>query len=158
MRCGDRGHLTAAGQPCGQTIGEKAAGCLWHTLSAEGRKAMALKGGIASRMKRALSSTYEVPELETPEAIIAFARELARLALTEDVDTRRVAEASGAAGLALSAFTARSQAQLVEALIRLEGGGAALVLLQRLQNGLADGPRRPLPGRGLATEPRREDP
>ena len=153
MKCGDRGHLTAAGEPCGQTIGEKAAGCIWHTLSAEGRKAMALKGGIASRMQRALPSTYQVPEFASPENIIAFARELVRLALTEDVDLRRVSEARGAAGLALSAFTARTQERLVEALLRVEHGGAAMLLLTRLQDGLIDGRRRPLPGRPLSLSP-----
>ena len=150
MKCGDRGHLTAAGEPCQQTIGVRAAACVWHSRDAEGRRLLALKGGIASRMRTALPSTYQVPEFASPESIVGFAQELARMALTEDVDRGRVAEARLAAGLALSAFQARSQERLVEALLRVEHGGAALLLLSRLQDGLIDGKRRPLPGRSLS--------
>ena len=67
------------------------------------------------------------------------------MALKDDVDLRRVAEARGAASLALSAVSARSQAKLVDALLRLEHGGAAVALLAQFQAGQASGPRRPLP-------------
>src|SRR5262245_41910859 len=129
MKCGDRGHVTAQGLPCQQDISAKAPGCLWHSGSAETRRLIASRGGYAVHMKRALPSTYQVPEFGDPEAIIAFARELARLSLTEDVDIRRVAEARGAASLALSAFTARTQEKLVEAMLRVEHGGAAVAML-----------------------------
>jgi hypothetical protein len=43
---------------------------------------------------------------------------------------------------------AQAQEQMAAALAAVEHGGAALVLLQRLQNGLTDGPRRPLPAAG----------
>ena len=148
MICGERGHVGKDGRPCRQNINAKAAGCVWHVLSPEGRSAMALKGSVASRMKRALPSSYQIPEFESPEAIIAFARELARLALTGDVDMRRVGEARQAAMLALSGHSAQTQARLVEALVKIEGGGAAFVMLQRLQEGLSEGRRRPLPSPG----------
>jgi hypothetical protein len=150
MKCGERGHVTAQGLPCGQSISRKMAGCIWHSgpaSSPEGRKAMAMKGGIASRMMRALPVTYHVPAFESPESIIAFARELADMALKEDVDLRRVAEARGAATLALSAFTARTQAQLVDALLSLERGSAAVALLTQFTSAQASGARTPLPGR-----------
>lgn len=143
MKCGDRGFVTAAGKPCGQIIGAGAAGCIWHLRSAEGRRLLALKGGMASRMKRALPSTYQVREFDSEESIIAFAHELARLALTEDVDPRRVDAARGAASLALSGFTALTQAKLVDALLTIEHGGAAMALLAQLK--ATDGPRRLLP-------------
>ena len=38
MKCGDKGHVTATGQPCGQNIGAKAKGCLWHTRTAQERR------------------------------------------------------------------------------------------------------------------------
>jgi hypothetical protein len=72
------------------------------------------------------------------------------VALKEDGDLRRVAEARDAAGLALSAHSARTQQQLVDALLRLEHGGAAVALLAQFQNGQASGQRRPLPGRVLS--------
>jgi hypothetical protein len=105
-------------------------------------------GAIASRLRRAMPSTYGVPEFTSVESIIAFAHELARLALTEDVDPRRVAEARGAAALALSGYGTLEQKKLVDALLRIEHGGAAFALLARLQDGLTVGPRRPLPGPG----------
>src|SRR5262249_8707775 len=40
---------------------------------------------------------------------------------------------------------AEAQERMADALAAVEHGGAALVLLQRLQSGLTDGPRRPLP-------------
>src|SRR5262245_31942341 len=120
MKCGDLGHQTATGGPCQQNIGAKAAGCLWHSRNAEERSLLATKGSIASRMNRALPASTALPEFETPEAIIRFARELGRLALTADVDMRRLAEARGAAQLALSAHQAQTQARLVDALLRLE--------------------------------------
>jgi hypothetical protein len=104
-----------------------------------------------------LPVSYQIPEFSSPEAIVSFAQELARVALKEDVDLRRVAEARGAAALALSAHQARTQAQLVEALLRLEHGGGAVALLAQFTANQANGPRRPLPGRVLAmpapTEP-----
>jgi len=159
MRCGDKGHLTATGAPCGQTIAASAAGCLWHSRDAEGRRLLALKGGIASRMRTALPVSYQIPEFSDPDAIVRFAQELARVALKEDVDLRRVAEARGAAGLALSAHAARAQQQLVDALLRLEHGGGAVALLAQFTAAQTDSKRRPLPvpGRLLAmptaTEP-----
>jgi len=143
MKCGDRGFKTAAGTPCGQNIGAGAAGCIWHLQNADGRRLLAIRGNFASRMKRAPPSTYQVPEFDDEAAIIRFARELARLALTEDVDPRRVAEARGAAALALQGFSALTQAKLVDALLTIEHGGPAMILLNQLK--AADGPKRLLP-------------
>jgi hypothetical protein len=76
-----------------------------------------------------------------------------RLALTADVDMRRLAEAGGAAALALSAHQGHTQQQLVDALLRLEHGGAAYALLAGLKEGLDAAPRRPLPGRIARVSP-----
>jgi hypothetical protein len=152
VKCGDLGHQTAMGGPCQQNIGAKATGCLWHSRNADERRLLALKGGIASRMRTALPSTYQVPEFTDPDSIVAFARELAGMALKEDVDRGRVAEARLAAGLALSAHAARTQQQLVDALLRLEHGGGAVALLAQFTAAQTDAKRRPLPvpGRLLA--------
>jgi hypothetical protein len=154
MKCGDRGHRKADGTPCQQTIGVKAAGCIWHTSSPEGRAAFAMKGGLASRMRRALPASTPEPPFDTVENIIAWAQQMARAALVEEVDTRRLAEARGFAQLALSALSARTQQELVDALLKLEHGGAAMLLLSRLTNGLNEGRTRPLPGRTLTVVPR----
>lgn len=153
MKCGDRGFLTAAGQPCGQTIGARASACLWHSRNAEERRALALRGGIASRMRSALPATTPEPPFDTPESIVAWAQRMARSALVDDVDPRRLAEARGFAQLALSALSTKAQAQLVDALLKLEHGGVAVALLGRLKAGET----RPLPWKApqavLAAEP-----
>jgi hypothetical protein len=41
---------------------------------------------------------------------------------------------------------------MARALAAVEHGGTALVMLTRLQEGLTQGPRRPLPGRALSLE------
>jgi hypothetical protein len=48
---------------------------------------------------------------------------------------------------------AQAQERLVETLAALEHGGAALAMLVKLQDGLTDGRRRPLPGRALTAVP-----
>jgi hypothetical protein len=48
---------------------------------------------------------------------------------------------------------AQAQERLVETLAALEHGGAALAMLVKLQDGLTDGRRRPLPGRVLSAVP-----
>ena len=55
MRCGDKGHVTATGAPCGQTIAATAVGCLWQPRTPDQRRLLARKGCIASRMRRNLS-------------------------------------------------------------------------------------------------------
>jgi hypothetical protein len=158
MRCGEKsGHLTKDGTLCQQPIPATAKGCIWYVRTPEERSLLATKGSLASRMKRALPATYACPEFTETESIIAFARELGRLALTADVDMRRLAEARGAAQLALSAHSVQAQARMVDALLALEHGGQALVLLSQFQAAQSDpSKRRPLPGKVLAMPPTTE--
>jgi hypothetical protein len=151
VKCGDRGFTTADGRPCGQVIGKKAAGCIWHTSSPEGRRAFAMKGGIASRMRRYLPAEAPPPEFSNTVAIVAWAERTAQRVLAGELDPRAASEARQLAALTISARAADAQERLVEALLRVEHGGAALLMLSRLQEGLADGRRRPLPGRAIAT-------
>lgn len=105
-----------------------------------------------------MPEAYQVPEFDSVDAIIGFARELARLALIEDVDPRRVAEARASATLALSGHSARTQQQLVDALLRVEAGGAAVALLAAFRDGQQSGKRTPIPGRVLPLPPRDPEP
>lgn len=156
MKCGDRGFTNATGQPCGQVIGAKSAGCIFHdpARAGEAKKAQA-KGALASRMRFTLPKTYQVPEFATRESIVRWAEDMAGRVLRGELDPKLSAEARGHAQLALQARTAEAQKKLVEALLRVEHGGAAMLLLTKLQDGLADGRRRPLPGRvvSLPTPP-----
>jgi hypothetical protein len=100
-----------------------------------------------------LPATYQTPEFTDYASIVAFAREVGRLALTADVDMRRLAEARGAAALALSAHQGHTQQQLVDALLLPGARGSGLRLLAGLQEGLDAAPRRPLPGRIARVSP-----
>jgi hypothetical protein len=145
---------TDTGGACRQTVGASGF-CVWHApgTTAEDRHAVAVKGGIASRMKRALPAGYQVPALDSHEAIAAWARDMAGRVLRAEVDPKLVSEARSCVQLVVQSAAARDQRQLVEALLAIERGGAAMVLLTRLQDGLADGRRKPIPGRALAPVP-----
>src|SRR5262249_31698743 len=117
---------------------------------------LALKGGIASRMRTALPATTPEPPFDTVDNIIAWSQRMARTALVEDVDPRRLAEARGFAQLALSALSAQTQAQLVDALLRLEPGGGAVALLAQFTDS-DPSKRKPLPGRVLSLTPKGDD-
>ncbi len=147
MKCGEKGWIAKShGGPCGQDISAKAKGCIWHTSSPEKRRILAAKGSVVGRIKNELPSNYEVPPFDSCESIVKFAEDLAGRVLRGQVSPKLSAEARGFAQLALQARTAEQQERLVEALLKVEHGGTALLLLTRLQDGLADGRRRPLPG------------
>ncbi len=146
MKCGDKGHKTIHGAPCGQTIPARAKGCLWHSRTPEQRSILAANGGIVRNIKNALPPEYQVPPFDTRESIVEWARDMAGKVLRGELSPKLSAEARGHAQLALQARTAEAQERLVEALLTVEHGGSALLLLTRLQDGLADGRRRPLPG------------
>lgn len=147
MKCGALGHKTALGKPCDQNIPASAKGCLWHTASPARRRLLATKGSLAARMNRALPRTYRVIPFESREAVIRFVEDLAQRVLTADVDRGRIDTALRAASVALSGFAQQTQERLVEALLKVEHGGAAVLLLQQFTDGHHEGRRRPLPGR-----------
>lgn len=159
MKCGELGFTNADGQPCGQNVAVGAKSCLWHDQTPHGKRKADLerkRGGIASRGKGALPGDYAV-RFPDRESVVRFVEDLAKRALTEDVDLRRIDTALKAANVALTAHGMAIQEKMVEALLRLEHGGTAIVLLERMQTSLSSGPRRPLPGR-LMTLPTEERP
>ena len=158
MKCGDKGHKTKHGVPCDQNISARAKGCLWHTRNAAQRRILAAKGSVVGRMKNVLPATYRVPPFDTRESIVNWARDMAGKVLRGELSPKLSAEARGHAQLALQARTAEAQERLVEALLTVEHGGSALLLLTRLQDGLADGRRRPLPGATRALPLSEENP
>lgn len=149
MKCGELGFTNADGAPCGQNVAAGAKSCLWHDESPKGRRRADLerkRGGISSRAKSALPASYLVKPFDSVDSIIEWAHEMAGKVLKEDIDPRRTSEARGFAQLAVSAHQIRTQERMVEALLRLEHGGTAIVLLERMQASLSTGTRRPLPG------------
>ena len=146
MRCGEFGHKTVHGESCGQNVARGKKACIWHSRTPVQRSVLARKGGIARSLEKALSSTYKVPPFDTRESIVEWARDMAGKVLRSELSVKLSAEARGHAQLALQARTAEAQERLVEALLAVEHGGAAMLLLTRLQDGLSEARRRPLPG------------
>jgi hypothetical protein len=152
------GRPKASGQPCGWKL--NSGECPYHgpASTPESRSELArvrgLLAGRSKRMRHALPATYQVPEMSSEADVIAFGRELAQQALTGDADQGRIDRAIRAAHLVLAGLSAQTQARLVDALLKVEHGGAAMLLLSRLTNGLEDSRRKPLPGRTLTVVPR----
>jgi hypothetical protein len=143
MTCGDKGWKTAAGAPCGQDIPEDAPGCIWHNpnLTAQQRSAIAAAGGRTVARHGSLPETYRV-SFKNRNEVIAFAEDIARRAMVENIDPKRITQALRAASLALDAHAQAQQEQLTKALLQLEHGGASVALLARLTEGFAN--MRPL--------------
>ncbi len=121
--------------------------CPWHGAgaTAESRSELARQGGLGKL--RTLSHDTPEPRFRTTEDVRRYAERTAYLVTTGQLD-RHVAEtALRAAGLGLQVHQLKNQERLTDALLRMEHGGAAVLLLSRLQESLADGRRRPLPGR-----------
>ncbi len=104
-----------------------------------------MKGGIASRMRRFMPSDSPPPEFSSTAAIVAWAERTAQRVLCGELEPRAAGEARQLAALTIQARAADAQEKLVEALLRVEHGGAALLLLGKLQDGLSQAGRRPLP-------------
>jgi hypothetical protein len=125
MKCGELGFTNADGGPCGQNVPRGGQSCLWHDQTPKGRRKADLqrrKGGMVSQRKGSLPSDYAV-SFPDREAVVRFVEDLARRALTENVDLRRIDTALKAANVALTAHGVEIQEQMVEALLKLEHGG-----------------------------------
>jgi hypothetical protein len=154
LKCGERGYTNADGQPCGQPINAKAPGCIHHDpAQSERAQAVRYRGAAASRMRRFMPASAPPPEFSSTASIVTWAQETARQVLTGALDPRAAGEARQLAALTISARQADAQAQLVEALLSLEHGGAAVALLAQFTKAQVDGKPRPLPGRVLPMRP-----
>lgn len=154
--CGAAGGVNlATGQPCGQTTGAGKR-CIWHPngtepeAAAEHRRSVARTGGLAFVARSVLPEKTPLPDFESIEAITRYAEKRARLVETGKLDPKLSAESRGWATLALQALDSIERRRLADVLVSVEGGGAALVLLARLQEAVSEGRRRPLPGRVVA--------
>ena len=154
MKCGDNGHKTVHGEPCQQDIGRGRKACIWHSASRLKRILVARSGSRASRSRFFLPVSTPPPEFRDTPSIVKWAEKTAQQVLTGKLNHKAAAEARQLAALTISARAALAQEKLVEALLTVEHGGAAMLLWQRLQDGLSEGRRRPLPGatRALAVE------
>lgn len=153
--CGTAGgRVLSTGAPCGQTTAEGKR-CLWHATTEHGRRVLSIKGSVKAQLLalQKLAADSPAPTFGSREEIVRWSEEMAGKVLRGELDVRLSAEARGHAMLALQARTAEAQEKLVEALLTLERGGSAMLLLARLTDGLSTDRRRPIPGRILHPVP-----
>jgi hypothetical protein len=154
MKCGDRGYKTVHGEPCQQNVPKGAMACLWHSRSPEGRRALAMKGSIKAHLARFLPASALPPDFQSTASIVAWAQETAKKVLSGQLDPKAAGEARQLASLAISARVADATEVMATTLSSIEHGASAVLLLNRLQDSLRSGVRRPLPGRlTVATPP-----
>jgi len=107
---------------------------------------------VRTHLRLHLAATAPRPDFSSTAAIEAWASTTAHQVLTGVLDPRAASEARQLAALTISALSARTQQQLVDALLRLEHGGGAVALLANFVNDPTK--RKPLPGRVLAMPPK----
>lgn len=122
--------------------------CLTHATDAlRIRRRTARNAAGGENRLRTLAKATPPPRFRTPEQIERYAERTAHRVQTGQLD-RRVAETClRAATVALQVHQLKNQERLTDALMRAEHGGMAVQMLAVLTSGLADGKRRPLPGR-----------
>jgi hypothetical protein len=148
----ERRHCVELDGTCaGITLAVEADGqvrCLSHAtdpVRIRRREERNAKGGYGRL--RTLPADTAPPRFSTPGHVRRYAERLAHLVTTGQLN-RQVAETGlRAASLGLQVHQLRNQERLTDALLRLEHGGVAVQMLAMLTTGLADGKRRPLPGR-----------
>jgi hypothetical protein len=125
MKCGDKGFVTATGAPCGQTIGTRAKACIWHSRTAEERSALALRGGIATRMRTVPTLPEETPSpvLDNPEGVRQLIAETVQAARTGKLDHRiaSVVIAGATAAIKLAELEVAGQIGALERRLRPRG-------------------------------------
>src|SRR5262245_56842894 len=132
MLCGSLGFKTKEGKACEQDISPDSKGCMWHTATAEERSEKAMQGA-----KAFLNQKFNrLPARETPKPlfnsyanIISFAQSMAWLALVGQVDLGRINTALKAASVARETVATAIQEKLLNAVMKLEHGAAAVSFL-----------------------------
>jgi hypothetical protein len=114
MKCGDRGFTTADGRPCGQNISARASACLWHSRNAEERRALALRGGLASRMKTIAVLPDDTPDpvLDNPGGVRALIGQTVQQVRTGQLDHRIAAVVIAGAQAAIKLAELQVAAQI----------------------------------------------
>jgi len=137
------------GQPCGWVLNGRECPHHGDNATPERRHARALKGGIASRMRTTptLPAGAPDPRFATREEIVRWCEAMAGKTGRGELDPKLSAELRQWGALALAVRNQEAIEVLARSLSVLEHGPGAVLLLERLRDGLADGRRRPLPGR-----------
>jgi hypothetical protein len=154
--CGDNGHTSKAGRLCGFKIGDNALSCHHHSEDKSREKEICAEA-VISRKYRRLPEDFEIGELRTVEEIQRGYTQVVKSALTDRrADLRRLDTIIRALAGANAVLQTAEIKSLNETVLKAEGHGAALVILERLKVGKTRRlpglvPALPVPGHGAAS-------
>jgi hypothetical protein len=142
MRCGDSGFLRKDGLPCGFSVPSGKNCCHHHDTDKSRERAILLAAKLGAQQQKLPDGFMEV-EWQTPEDVRLTLSRIARAALNQKgVNLKTLDTAIKAAAAANSAFQVEAIKELNETVLRAEGHGPALIILE----GLKAGRTRRLPG------------
>jgi len=128
--------------------------CLTHaTDSVRIRRREERNGAGGHNRLRTLRKDTPRPKFRTSEQIERYAERTAHRVETGQLDRRVADTCLRSATVALQVHQLKEQRRFTDALLRMEHGDQAVRLLSLLQEPIAEGRRRPLPGRMHALPP-----
>jgi phosphomannomutase len=140
--CGINGHTSKAVRPCGFKIGDNALSCHHHSEDKSREKEICAEAVVSRKYKR-LPEDFEIGELRTVEEIQRGYTQVVKSALADrHADLRRLDTIIRALNGAATALQTQTVRELNDTLLRAEGHGPALVILE----GLKTSRMRRLPG------------
>jgi len=141
-RCGDHGHTTKQGTPCGFIIRDSDTSCPHHAEDLSRARAFQSRGGLIANLKQ-LPDWIDTGEFETTGDIKRTLASIAReVASNEKADLKRATVLIATCNAAATVLNTEAVGILNETIMRAEGHGPALVILE----GLKRGRTRRLPG------------
>jgi hypothetical protein len=133
--CGDKGFTTKSGKPCGYRLGENDACCPHHSEDKSFAKSFQMKG-VYNREDMRLPGAIETNGFESTDDIRRTLAHVAKeMATNKRADMKRLLGIVSVCGVANSVIQNENIAALNETIMRAEGHGPALVILQGLKTG-----------------------
>ncbi len=141
--CGEKGHLTKQGLPCGYFVRADEEACPHHSADKSRARAFQSRGGLISNLKE-LPSWLDVNEFESTtdirKTLAGIAREVASNA---KADLKRATVLIATCNAANTVLQTEAVRELNDTMLRAEGHGPALIILEGLKQ---RGRKRRLPG------------
>jgi hypothetical protein len=152
-RCGKYGHVTKDGRPCGYVVGKGATACPHHSGDPDRVKAFQRRGGETSQEKRLPRAIGIVASVQTARGLQeTYESVIQEVCTAKKPDLKRMDVILKALSGANAVLQTEAVKELNETVLKAEGHGPALVILE----GLKAGRTRRLPGvveRSIRSEP-----
>ena len=144
VACGDYGHKTKGGEPCGFWLGTGQTSCPHHDPSDKSRQAEIHRKADAAKITRTIPDQIEITDLSTSKDIQFGFQQVIKAASTQkSIDLKRLEVVIKALNGANSVQQTEEIREQNRILMMLDGHGASIAALQRLR----EAPVKALPGR-----------